>query len=68
MKYSFNLKVESSWVDLGEGGDVAVKYFVSRLNWLKENLEAGKPEEKKKHNKQVSGANMRQRWVQYSFK
>lgn len=48
MKYSFNLKVESSWVDLGEGGDVAVKYFVSRLNWLKENLEAGKPEEKKK--------------------
>lgn len=34
-------------MDLGEGGDAAVKYFVSRLNWLKENLEVGKPEEKK---------------------
>lgn len=34
---------------LGEGGDAAVKYFTSRLNWLKENLEVGKPELKIKN-------------------
>lgn len=48
---------------MGGGDDIAVKFFVSKLNWPKMNLEVGKPGVKKKkkkhHTKQVAGTKMR---------
>lgn len=34
---------------MGEGGDAAVKYFVSRMNWLKDRELRGWKDRKKKN-------------------